>query len=160
MGYFSEMEELLIRDSEHGDLKVLLAFEQEIIKAERPFDPTIRPDPVTYYDLKDYVSRNDVKVMVAEINGEIVASGYALKKEARPYLDHKAYAYLGYMYCKEDFRGMGIIQELIEALKQWAKSQGLLEVRLTVYNENTPAIKAYRKSGFQSHINEMRLRLK
>lgn len=160
MGYFSEMEELLIRDAQKIDLDVLLAFEQEIIKAERPYDPTIRPDPITYYDLEDYVNRQDIKVLVAEVKGQLVASGYALRKKARPYLDHNEYAYLGYMYCKEAYRGKGIIQKLIEHLNQWAKSQGLLEVRLTVYHDNIPAIKAYEKSGFKSHINEMRLRLK
>ncbi len=48
----------------------------------------------------------------------------------------------------------------MQELKAWAKAQGLLELRLTVYQENSPAVNAYTKSGFASHINEMRLRLK
>ena len=153
------MDSLLLRDAVLEDLPTLKEFEQEIIRAERPFDPTIRPDPINYYDLADYVAREDVKVVVAEVQGKLVASGYALRKKARHYLDHEDYAYLGYMYTKPEFRGKGIIQKLIEILKQWAKSQGLVEVRLTVYHENLPAIKAYEKSGFKSHLNEMRIRL-
>ena len=153
------MDSLLLRDAVLEDLPILKEFEQEIIRAERPFDPTIPPDPVNYYDLADYVAREDVKVVVAEVQGKLVASGYALRKKARHYLDHEDYAYLGYMYTKPEFRGKGIIQKLIEILKQWAKSQGLVEVRLTVYHENLPAIKAYEKSGFKSHLNEMRIRL-
>ena len=153
------MDNLLFRDAVLADLPTLKEFEQEIIKAERPFDPTIRVDPVNYYDLMDYVKRDDVKVVVAEVQGNLVASGYALTKKARHYLDHEDYAYLGYMYTKPEFRGKGIIQELIKNLKAWALEQGLNEVRLTVYQENVPAIKAYEKSGFKSHLNEMRMRL-
>jgi GNAT superfamily N-acetyltransferase len=153
------MDNLLLRDAVLEDLPFLKEFEQEIIKAERPFDPTIRQDPVSYYDLKDYVLRKDVKVVVADVNGLLVASGYALTKKARHYLDHVDYAYLGYMYTKPEFRGKGIIQKIIESLKKWALEQGLNEVRLTVYHDNIPAIKAYEKSGFKSHLNEMRIRL-
>lgn len=154
------MKGLIIRDAVLNDLPVLKAFEQELIKAERPFDPTIRPDPVSYYDLEDYVKRDDVKVLVAEIDGILVSSGYAYAKPARIYLDHKEYAYLGFMYTVPEFRGKGLNQKIVEVLMEWAKENDLTEVRLTVYNENLPAIKAYEKVGFKEHLNEMRLRLK
>lgn len=153
------MEDLLIRDAVIADLPVLKEFEQEIIRAERPFDPTIRPDPVTYYDLENYVLDKAVKVVVAEHRGELIASGYALAKEARPYLDHEKYAYLGFMYTRPDYRGKGINGKIIDCLKQWSKTNGLSEVRLTVYCDNTDAIRAYDKNDFKSHITEMRIRL-
>ncbi len=153
------MESLLLRDAVIEDLPALKEFEQEIISAERSFDPTIRPDPINYYNLADYVERDDVKVVVADVNYKLVASGYALKRKARHYLDHEDYAYLGFMYTTPDYRGKGIIQKVIDILKEWAKEQGLNEIRLTVYQDNLPAIRAYEKSGFKSHINEMRMRL-
>lgn len=153
------MEELIIREAQLRDLPTLKAFEQELIKAERPFDPTIRPDPVSYYDLEEYVKKDHVKVVVAEFKGALVGSGYAHAKMARPYLDHEQYTYLGFMYTKPEYRGRGINRQIVEVLLEWAKSNGLSEVRLTVYNENYPAIKAYEKAGFTGHINEMRLRL-
>ena len=157
---FNGMENLVIRDAKLLDVPVLKTFEQELVKAERPFDPTIRPDPVSYYNLEDYVKRADVKVVVAEIDGNLVSSGYAYAKPARTYLDHENYAYLGFMYTVPKYRGKGINQKIVEVLKEWAKENELFEVRLTVYNKNTPALKAYEKAGFQEHLNEMRLRLK
>ena len=154
------MENAHIRDAVPEDLPTLLAFEQELIKAERPFDPTIKPDPVNYYDIADYITSNDVKVAVALVGNTLVGSGYALRKKARPYLDHDDYAYLGFMYVEPEFRGKGINQLIIQYLKDWAHGQGLSEVRLTVYQDNLSAIKAYEKSGFKSHINEMRVRIK
>ncbi len=154
------MKGLIIRDAQLQDLPILKDFEQEIIKAERPFDPTIRPDPVSYYDLEDYIKSEKVKVVVAEIEGELVSSGYAYAKAARTYLDHEVYAYLGFMYTRPEFRGKGLNQKIVQVLKDWAKENNLVEVRLTVYHENIPAIKAYEKAGFKGHLNEMRVRLK
>ncbi len=153
------MDKVIIRQANIKDLPVLLEFEQELIKAERPFDVTIRPDPVSYYDLKEYVNSKDVAVVVAELNGAIISSGYAHAKKARPYLDHGEYAYLGFMYTLPAYRGQGVNQKIVSYLKNWATEKGLNEMRLTVYHKNLPAIRAYEKVDFECHITEMRLRL-
>lgn len=159
MGYFRVMENLSVREARLDDLSILEAFEQQIIKAERPFDPTIRPDPVSYYSLKELIQSDDAFVAVVLVNDEIVASGSARVKKARHYLDHEDYAYLGFMYTKPEYRGFGLNKKIMEALLDWASENKLFEVRLTVYQDNLSAMKAYEKSGFKSHINEMRLRL-
>lgn len=146
-----------IRTATLDDLPVLLNFEQEIIKAERPFDVTIKNGPISYYDIGEMIQDPKSHVVVAEVGGKIVASGYAIPKKARHYLDHEFYAYLGFMYTDEDFRGQGINAVIVEELKNWSHNQGFKEIRLTVYNENQPAIKAYEKVGFKKHIIEMRL---
>ena len=152
------MDDITIRQADIKDLPILLNFEQELIRAERPFDVTIRPDPVSYYDIKEYVLSKDVEVVVAVDKDRIVGSGYALTKKARPYLDHNEYAYLGFMYTLPAYRGKGINQMIISHLIKWSKKRGLNEIRLTVYGENIPAVKAYEKAGFRSHITEMRFR--
>ncbi|MBT8323441.1 MAG: GNAT family N-acetyltransferase, partial [Eudoraea sp.] len=87
-----------------------------------------------------------------------VSSGYGMARKARSYLDHEEYAYLGFMYTLPEYRGKGINQRILRALQDWAKSMGLIELRLTVYEDNLPAVKAYEKAGFRKHIVEMRLR--
>lgn len=149
----------LLREATTDDIPTLLLFEQEIIKVERPFDPTIAPDPVSYYDIAAYVSDPDVGVYVIEWAGEVVSSGYAKPQPARHYLDHEYYAHLGFMYTAPEHRGKGLNRQIIEALTKWAKAHGLSEVRLTVYDDNALAIKAYEKVGLKKHIIEMRRRL-
>lgn len=146
-----------IRTATLEDLPVLLNFEQEIIKAERPFDVTIKEGPISYYDIGEMIQDPKAHVVVAEVEEKIVASGYAIPKRARHYLDHELYAYLGFMYTDEGFRGKGINAQIVEALKQWSQQEGYKEIRLTVYDENLSAIKAYEKVGFKKHIIEMRL---
>lgn len=151
---------MLIRKATIEDLPVLLQFEQGIITAERPFDSTLKPDPISYYDLKAFITSTDVQVLVAEIDGEIAGSGYArIKKNPDAYYDFEKYAYLGFMYVLPAYRGMGVNQAIIEELKKWIVEQGLTEIRLEVYNDNIGAIKAYEKAGFKKRMIEMRIRL-
>ena len=150
---------IIIREATKADLPVLLRCEQEVILAEIPFDPTIKRGKVTYYDLLGLMENAMATVLVACHGNTIVATGYALEKPARHYLDHDTYAYLGFMFTQPEYRGRGINGKIIEKLKAWALSKGLTELRLTVYEENEPALKAYEKVGFQKHIVEMRMRV-
>jgi RimJ/RimL family protein N-acetyltransferase len=152
--------EIKIREAEKDDLPVLLQFEQEVVNAERPMDPTIKNSDVNYYDLEALLSNTRAKVLVACEGEKIVASGYALEKPARPYLDHKTFAYLGFMYTDPAYRGKGINGNIVNGLQEWASSVGLTEIRLHVYSDNEPAIRAYEKVGFKKHMIEMRLRTK
>jgi ribosomal protein S18 acetylase RimI-like enzyme len=142
-----------------NDLAILLSFEQGVIKAERPFDTTLREDPINYYDLSHLITAPDAEVVVAEENGEIIGSGYALIKKAQPFLKHQQFAYLGFMYVKEEYRGQGVNKKVLDTLLGWARKQGLTEIRLEVYAGNEPAQKAYEKAGFQPLLTEMRMGL-
>ncbi|MGB5435122.1 MAG: GNAT family N-acetyltransferase [Maribacter sp.] len=152
------MDAIHIRTATLDDIKVLRTFEQGVIKAERPFDVTLDADPITYYDLGELIRDQDAIVVVAETDNKIIASGYGRIKPARHYLYHTSYAYLGFMYTLPEYRGKGVNVKIIERLKQWATAKGLSEIRLTVYNDNLSAIRAYEKAGFERHIITMRLR--
>ena len=148
-----------VRQAAVADLPTLLAFEQGIVAAERPFDPTIREDPVSYYDLKTMLDSPDAIVFVAEDDGAIIGSGFARKKASRQYTEPSHHANLGFMYVVPDHRGEGVNRLILQALFTWAREQGLMETRLTVYPGNLPAIRAYEKAGFDPYILEMRKRL-
>ena len=139
-----------------ADLPTLLEFEQGIIAAERPYDPTIADDPVHYYDLDKLIRSPDAEVVVAELDGQIVGSGYVRIDPAEPFLRHRHHGYLGFMYVRPEHRGRGINQRVIDALEQWAKARGLTELRLEVFLHNRSAVRAYKRAGFLEHLLEMR----
>ena len=147
----------IIRIATLKDLTVLLRFEQGVIEAERPFDPTIKEGEITYYDISELITSPNSEVFVAEIENEIVASGYAKIKTDRHYLKHKKQGYLGFMYVSEDHRGKQLNKYIIDALMQWCKSRNIFEIRLDVYDDNIPALSAYQKVGFKKHMINMRL---
>ena len=149
------MNEIIIRDARLDDLPVLLEFEQSIISVERPFDKLLKPDPISYYDIKGLIQSTKAHVVVAEINQQLVASGYAQIRDSKPYMKHSRYAYLGFMYVETEQRGKGINQMILKALQRWSKNQNVTELNLNVYADNHAAIRAYQKAGFKSNIIEM-----
>ncbi|MDO3641533.1 GNAT family N-acetyltransferase [Mucilaginibacter sp. L3T2-6] len=153
------MNEIITRKAQPSDLETLLFFEQGIVAAERPFDPTLKEGEIHYYDLAKLIDDPDFAVIVAELNGEVIGSGYARVTQSKNYLKHDRHCYLGFMYVKPEYRGRGVNSKVLDALKQWTKSQGINELRLEVYNDNQPAVRAYEKAGFTPNLLEMRLGL-
>ena len=147
----------LIRKATLDDVPVLLEFEQGLIKAERPMDPTIQDGDIHYYDVRDFINGEDAELYVAELDGELVASGYAKIKGDRPYLKHDRIGYLGFMFVPPEHRGNGYNKLILDVLIQWCRDRGLKEIRLDVYDVNDAAIKAYEKAGFVKHLINMRL---
>lgn len=153
------MNLIKIRKAKLEDLTILLEFEQGIITAERPYDPTLKEGKIHYYDIEKMILANDIEVLVAEIDTVIVGSGYARIADAKPYLNHKNYAYLGFMFTDANYRGIGVNSKIIEGLKDWSRAQNIDELRLDVYNDNPSAIRAYEKVGFKKHLINMRIGL-
>src|SRR6187551_2838283 len=111
------MNDFKIRKASLIDLGQLLAFEQDLIKTERPFDPTLKADPINYYDLKSLLTSPLAEVVVAEADNKIIASGYARIDRSKPFLKHSTHAYLGFMYVLPEYRGQEINKKIMDALK-------------------------------------------
>ncbi|HTR27720.1 MAG TPA: GNAT family N-acetyltransferase [Puia sp.] len=149
---------ITVRQATPADLPTLLRFEQGVIAAERPMDPTIQDGPIRYYDLNMMLSSPHIYLIVAETgDGTLIGSGYARIDPSRFYLKHSHHAYCGFMYVEPAHRGKGVNQLIIDALKNWAKSQNLTELRLDVYTTNDAAIRAYEKAGFTPYLINMRM---
>ncbi|RYD91493.1 MAG: GNAT family N-acetyltransferase [Sphingobacteriales bacterium] len=149
----------IIRKATLNDKPTLLQFEQGVVEAERPFTPEMKAGEQQYYDLDRLLTSPDAYLVVADLNGELIASGYARIDQSKPYLKHAEEAYLGFMYVLPQHRGKGVNRLVIDGLKRWALSRKVTELRLEVYSENAPAIKAYEKFGFTPYLLQMRMGL-
>lgn len=154
-----DAENIIVRRAENTDLPKLAEFLQILVEAERPFDPTLKDGEIFYYDIKELVADPATEIMVVETNNEIIASGYAQSRPAKPYEKHELFGYIGFMFVTPEFRGKGISGLLLDALKKWILSQGITEVRLQVYDENESAVKAYEKAGFKKILTTMRFEI-
>ena len=151
------MDEIIVRTAGLKDLDTLFRFEQGVISAERPFDNTIKDDPVYYYNLKEMITAPHTELVVAELNNELIGSGYARIEKAKHFARHEYHAYLGFMYTDPRYRGKGVNMKIMDALKHWAARHAITEFRLEVYADNTSAIKAYEKVGFKPDMLQMRM---
>lgn len=146
----------ILRIANLDDLPILLEFEQHLIKAERPMDPSIKDGDISYYDISEMIKATNSEVFVVELDDEIVASGYAKIIDDHPYLKHTKQGYLGFMFIPEEHRGKGLNKLILNALIDWCKARNVFEIRLDVYDVNKTAIKAYKKSGFKNYLINMR----
>ncbi len=149
----------IVRRAVLSDLETLRRFEQGIIAAERPFDPTIRKGDIQYHDIGSLIVSPDAFVALAERGGAVAGCGFVRKSPSRPFEEPPFHAYVGLMYVAPEHRRSGVSDAIIGALKNWARATGLVEMRLEVYPDNAPAMRAYQKSGFAPHLLEMSLRL-
>ena len=148
-----------IREATHTDLETLRSFEQGIIAAERPYDTTLKSDPISYYDIKAMIDSPTAVVIVAEIDNTVIGSGYAKRKASRHYTTPEHHAFLGMMYVEPEHRGKGVNGLVLDGLVKWARQQDLHAMHLTVYPGNETACRAYEKAGFTPYVLEMRMSL-
>lgn len=151
------MKNLHIRPATQDDLAILLTFEQGIVEAERPYDSTLKPGEIHYYDLAALIDSKEAEVLVVVDDDEIVGSGYAKVAASSGVRQHDFHAYLGFMYVKPSHRGQGVNQLILDALLEWATARDIFEIQLEVYPDNEAAMRAYSKAGFRPHLLRMRL---
>jgi GNAT superfamily N-acetyltransferase len=152
------VNQINIREATTADLPALLAFEQGVVEAERPYNSKIRAESVHYYDIAELIAQSESVVLVAEKAGRLIATGHISLKRSSDYYEHDRHGYLGLMYVEPAFRGQGLIQAIIDELLAWARGQGIKDFFLDVYADNEPAIRAYEKFGFRANMLEMKLR--
>ena len=150
------MQNITTRQAILADMDTLLQFEQGVIAAERDFDPTLKEGHINYYNLNELITAPHILLLVAELDGVLIGSGYARIENSKVYLKHQQHAYLGFMYVLPRHRGKGVNKIVISALEEWALTRNITELRLEVYNQNAPAVKAYEKGSFISHMIQMR----
>ena len=142
------MSNITVREASAEDLSSLLRLEQRIIDSERPYDPFLKEDDVSYYDIPNLISDSDSHLIVLESDSEIVGSGYAQIRQSSLCHMHEKHCYLGFIYLEPTFRGKALGKIIVDALKEWGIKKGMQHFQLNVYRENESAIRAYEKAGF------------
>ncbi|MFY0629488.1 MAG: GNAT family N-acetyltransferase [Flavobacteriaceae bacterium] len=149
-----------IRQATMDDLPVLLEFEQGVIDAERPMDETLKREKTHYYDLPFLINDENVELVVAVENDELIGVGYAKVLKAKEYAQFDEFSYLGFMFTKPEYRGKGVNKKIMDYLYEWSLARGIYEVRLEVYPDNPMAIRAYEKAGMKPSMITMRVDLR
>ena len=148
-----------VRPAREEEIQILLKFEQELVEFERPFDSTLKMGKISYYDIRSRINDKDSQVLVAEINDEIVGSGFGDIVKAKPFLKHEYITSLGFFYVKEEYRSIGVNKMILKELIKWSKKRGISEMKLNVYDKNINAKSVYLKYGFEPNLLEMRLKI-
>ncbi|WP_198650497.1 GNAT family N-acetyltransferase [Saccharospirillum mangrovi] len=151
------VNDIQLRPAVMADKPALLALEQALVKAERPFNSWFIDGQIFYYDLDHFIQHDQTQLLVAEAGGEIIATGYLQIRTSKPSLRHDREGYLGFMYVTDAYRGKGVNKMIMHELMDWAKAQGVRDFYLDVYAQNQTAIRAYEKLGFEASLVNMKL---
>ncbi len=140
-----------------SDIDALLTLEQGVVEAERPFNSVIKAHGARYYDIPDLIASDNSCLLIADVEGSIVATGYVQIRQSKSALVHDVHGYLGFMYVAPEYRGQGLNKQMMDRLITWAEGHGVNDFYLDVYSANQSAITAYEKAGFQPSLLEMKL---
>ena len=151
------MSTISIRIANLNDLETLLAFEQGVIKAERPMDSFLGQGTLSYYNIPKLIAAKNSHLIVALAGKELVGSGYIKIEESSTYHKNTKHGYIGFIFVKPSFRGKRISGLILESLKKWGKEKDLKELRLDVYSKNTDALKSYNRFGFTKGLVNMKI---
>ena len=154
-----QLEALNYRPAQISDITRLLELEQQIVDSERPYDPAIMAQGVTYYDFDKLISDPNTFLLVVDSGTDIIATGYAQMRPSRDCHTHDIHCYLGFIYADPAYRGKGIAGNIIDKLKGWSFERDVRSFYLDVYASNDVAIRAYEKAGFAQSTVKMELLL-
>ena len=134
-----------IRRAKSADLESLVSF----AVAEAKEAEGVKKDSERVRQGVTTALNNDSIAMywVLEINNTGVIGSVSIVKEWSDW-NSGYYWWIQNMYILPEFRGKGLMEQLMQALKDAARNEGALELRLYVHKNNAQAISAYQKVGF------------
>lgn len=122
-----------LRNAESRDLDGLLTLERDCFETDR----------LTRRSFRHFLERSSARVVIAELNGGIVAYAVILFRKAT------ALARLYSLAVNPDCRGIGLAKRLVEASEQTAFDNDRIVLRLEVREDNLPALNLYRSAGYR-----------
>jgi GNAT superfamily N-acetyltransferase len=144
-----DKENYVVRRAELSDLEVLVSFAvQEAKEAEG-----IELSPENVHRGISAALANDSLgrfwVLTRE-NEEAIANVSIIREWSN--WNGGYYWWIQSLFILPEFRGAGLMQNLINAVKNAAHREGAIDLRLYVHGKNERAIKAYNKAGFSESL--------
>lgn len=144
-----------VRRAKSADLEKLISF--TVLEAKEAEGIDLSPGNVRRSVLAALENDSLGKYWVlARDNDEIIGNVSVIREWSN--WNNGYYWWIQSLFIQLDFRGLGLMQMLIDTVKEEARKGGGLELRLYAHSTNKRAIKAYRKSGFsESDYHIMRM---
>ena len=144
------MNDIIIRKTTIEDLRIIQELNNSLFELEKEnYDSTLIKDwPLTEVG-KEYFTDliNNSYVIVAELDNNIVGYLAGTINEKGSY-EEVQYGEINNMFIKDEYRGLGIGNSLINSFKDYCKSNNINNLKVTASFKNKDAIEFYKKNGF------------
>ena len=160
-----------IRKARLNDVETISTLWPKLVKTQNEIVEKHCPQHLDSFCLKknsDEIFRDSVRKMIHSKNGLVLLSeidekpvGFSTSiiKKNFPIFQLEKFGYIGDIFVREEFRGLGISSNLKDETFKWLRRKGIEKVSLNVLQNNYQAIKVYEKWGFSTIISEMRMDL-
>lgn len=146
----------IVRRARPSDLDEVLRLDQELIRHDLRFDPTLDPG-WTYGEegmawFRDRIAGPDGMVVVAVAEGGGLV-GYLAggRCEAESYRRVGPMAEVDCMFLAEPYRGCGIGERMMERFLEWCRENGVARVRVVACAGSAGAVNFYRRMRFEPY---------
>ena len=156
---------IAVREARADDYDELCAIIDQVDGLHREHLPHIfcqPPGPVRERAyILDLLDDTGVGLFVAEVEGQLAGLAHVAVRETPPLpiLVPRRVAIVDNLVVRNDLRRLGVGRALMDRVYRWARAQGAVEVELTVYEFNEPAIAFYTSLGYETSSRRMSKRL-
>ena len=152
-----------VRKANKNDIDSIVELNKKLIDYHRRKDKYYKYTSETRKIFRDYLSKimkkKNVRIIVAEVNGEIIGYFVGSIGKAKPFTSFKKIGRISDAFVEEKFRKSGIGKSMFDELLSWFKKNKVKYVELFVDSKNQAGIKAWRKFGFREFMKRMGLEL-
>jgi len=127
------IDNVSFKDYEKSDFQELIKLWEDI-----HLGGALRGD--THKIISDSIKIGGKLIVVKEMSGKIIGSSWITTDKRRNYLHHFG--------VREEYRGRGLAQKLLERSLEFSKSSGL-QIKLEVHRDNIRAVRLYEKNKFK-----------
>lgn len=144
-----------IRCAFNSDLDAVLQLDQELIRHDLRYDPTLDPnwsfseEGLSFF--RNRIAGEDGIVVVAVSGGEIVGYLCGGRCEPESYRRTGPMAEVDCMFLREEFRGRGVGEKMMGRFLEWCRENGIARVRVVACADSAGAVGFYRRMGFQPY---------
>lgn len=117
-------------------------------------EPTVHERMELRQAIMDILQGSESAILVAEESGRIVGFAEIYLKLPDPNdraKTHTPYAHLQSLYVAEAFRHKRIGKQLLQAVEDWARMRGAVELTLDIWEFSAGPLEFYRKSGYHTY---------
>jgi hypothetical protein len=98
-------------------------------------------------------------LVLAENKGLVVGFGHGQLKLSPDYLGNQRIGVVSHFYLDEKIRGGDASKKMFTEMKSWFVDKNVNSIELQVVNENVIGAKFWKKMGFETELQQMRLML-
>ncbi len=145
-----------IRQATHSDVPRVIELWKEMMDLHRALDPvfTRREDGHVAFGafLRDNIESDEAAVFVAEDGGQVM--GYIMSRiqQSPPVLVRERSVDIFDISVDATCRRQGAGRQLVEAIREWARSQGVDRIELRAATANAISVPFWREMGFREYL--------